>query len=700
MAGMVLYLTRSLLIGIAVGVLFIRCRLFRKMSKPQIFMINIAGTPMFISFLDYLLGLIFVGWSSIFFCLAPAVAALIWLLCMKNYRLAIEAARDGFRYWKAEVNVLGKWLLLDGMAASAVVIFYCCIFNFEPEFTSFKAFAVRHMNRAGYCVLFFFVVCAAIAAGYMIWQMVRERSLLKNMLIIKFLTIVGCQLFLGLSMNSRPLIDSDRSHYELDARYFADDKNSWVIDDYEDERRGSSFSDDHGPLWIVNLADAHILADALGLDDPLRMTNFAILWTYVCFNVLLFMTASFLANTKKAGIIALCGFDCYRYEIMMIFGSRDAFRFIGLLLLLFYTYNMTCELTEKRTKWYHCLFTALFCYWSMEGHESNVYIMLGMYMCLGIYMITCHIPFSRMFLFGMSVLTGTLVGIAKTIKIFFSTGRLATSTLSVFYGTPVVEQVKAINDRRADWAAIAVSYTSPERFLIIFGLIALVILLIVSFKKKDQKSFIFGLMIFGMLLPLTGIMDWIGYECSRWFVEQLRYRMYFLMLFAITAGWLLTRRWMTLKTGLWFMAAAFIWFVIFLQEENMKMKIYSKQYVRYCEEIIDEYKRTAELADAVTEGNVFVQNQVLLYYLHGTPKLLYHQYSEPLIQAKNDREVEAAIKCLGLGAVILPENGLDYHDYSLLPFWYYVKESGRFGVIDLEEYDIYYLKDRAVSETQ
>lgn len=83
----------------------------------------------------------------------------------------------------------------------------------------------------------------------------------------------------------------------------------------------------------------------------------------------------------------------------------------------------------------------------------------------------------------------------------------------------------------------------------------------------------------------------------------------------------------------------------------------------------------ADIISSVTDEDAFTKDQLLLYYLHGNPKLLYHPYTEDLIQAKTDNEIEAAIEKLNVGVIILPEDGIDYHDYSLLPFWEYINQN-------------------------
>lgn len=59
-----LYLVRIALIGVAIGILYIRCGLFNKLGKTFIMMIGIASSPMFLSFVLYIMGF-FIGGAGL-----------------------------------------------------------------------------------------------------------------------------------------------------------------------------------------------------------------------------------------------------------------------------------------------------------------------------------------------------------------------------------------------------------------------------------------------------------------------------------------------------------------------------------------------------------------------------------------------------------------------------------------------------------
>ena len=681
---MLIFLVRILVLGLAVGTVFIRLHLFKSLTDGQSMLIGIAATPMFVSLTDYLLGLIFAGWPSWYYFLIPLAMALLFFLIKKHYVTMIAACRSIWAAIGVYRKSIGVWAIFDCVAATGAI--FCCSMLYNGQ--SYKAYALeifRSLGTVGRLAAGLLVLSLASALGYFMYKMIKTGALERNLLLIAFTVVVGTSCMHALAMIDRPVVDSDRSHYELEARYFLEDKNSWEIDHYTDEKYGSSQPDDHGPLWIVYLADAEITADTIGEENSLRCRNFAIFWVFLCFNLFIFMVASYVGGTNRAGIVALILFHIYVHTLQPVLGSRDAFRIVGLLLLVLYVANQTEEISAGRAKWYEYLTLALFCFLSMNGHEGNVYIMLGMFIMAGVLLLIKKAPPRHLIACGASVLAGTLLGIAKTIQIYLSTGRLASSTALVFHDTPVAEQLIEINNTRADWTVIWATYTLPVRLAMLIGIIGLLVMLAVSWKKKENKTLIFSLVVIGMLLPMTGMMDWIGYDVSLWFAEQERYRMYFLMLFAITGSWLLTRRVHIQFVNAVALVICALGMYGFLKAEEQRCAQYSKSYLNACIRMQQDYEKIADIADSLTDGDVFTRNQVLLYYLHGTPKLLYHPYTEDLIQAKTDDEIEAAIEKLNVGAILLPESGLDYHDYSLLPFWEYINNSDSFSRITPEE---------------
>lgn len=690
--SIIIFGLRVAIIGCALTILFIRLELFEKMNNEQIMAVGMASTPMFISLFDFLLGLVFIGWPSWFYYILPVGASILLLSWNKNYRIIIESIISMFGYLEKIVMKVEKWIYFDLFLSSVIVVVYMCEFNNMRLLSNYINPILVSLNEMGrLSVLLLFASFISLMA-YVIRKMHSDGTLKLNCYF--FLTVIAVvySVCFGMSFIGRTDTDPDRAHYQLNARYFAEDRNSWELDNYSGEKYGSSLRDDHGPLWSMYLADAQMQADLVGMDEPYRICNFAIFWAYCCFNILMVLTASLLSNTYTAGIVSFYLFNLYEYVVLMIMGSRDGFRFACLLTLVLYLFCVLPIIIQNNARGHHYFFMFLFCYLSMNGHEGNVYIMLGMFIVVAVLLIVYKTPIKAMVLCGVSVFIGTLFGISKTISLYMETGRLSSTTGIPFHDTPVIEQAREINRRRGDWSTILATYTKEVIFMILLGILALIIMIAVSIVKQEKSLFFRGMIFIGMLVPMTGVMNWIGYDVPRWFAEQLRYRMYFLMIFAITGSWLLTRHWTKKSHRHACLALIAVTIMLYLNVECKRVINYSRQYIVDCVASIARYRNLADTVANLTDGNVFTANQVILYYLHGTPKLLYHVNSEDLIQAKTDDEIEYAMNELNLGAILLPENGLDYLDYSLLPFWKYINEDQSFAhVVDKNTgYVIYY----------
>jgi hypothetical protein len=696
-----LYLVRIALIGVAIGILYIRCGLFNKLGKTFIMMIGIASSPMFLSFVLYIMGFFIGGGQDWIYYAIPLIISIIWIIYPKNRMLMIAVIRESHSGLKDQIKRLGSWFFLDVIIATSVILYNAFCFSTNNNFNESILKIFSSLNLAGYGIASIMTISVLGTILYSIRQMIKNKVFLRNLFAMILFIVAGCGLYLGVSLNGRPMCDSDRAHYELEARYFAEDKNSWQIDNYKDEKYGSTLRDDHGPLWVLNLSDTYMTANMLKIEEPIRVTNAGVLWDYICFQMLLFIMAMFLAKTKKAGVLALCLFNFYEHEAtFMLWGSRDAFRFVGLLLLLLYVCNLFSEMVQsKEVPKHHFFFMALFCYFSIQGHTGNTCIMFGMFILMGAVMICCCVEKKRIIYCIISVLIGSLFGSAKTISMYFSTGRIDSSSLTAFHGTPVVRQILESEAESIAWDTIWNSYSIPVLFVIALGTIGLVILLVISWKQEEREMFVYGIMIMGMLLPLLGIFDWIGYEFAIWFIEQLRYRMYFLMLFSITGAWFLVQPWKNKRLRYVMLILVICCLCIYQRQEYYKYITYPKMSIGAWKAKVEEWKEIGVIVEKISDRDTFVYNEALLYYLKGTPKLLFHSYSEELLQAKTDEEIRRAVERLNIGAIILPSSGMEYHDYSLLPFWRYINDSNEFGMITQEEragsldYVIYYYKN-------
>lgn len=673
----IIYWIRLLAVGTAIGVLFIQCSLFEKMGNQQKLGIGISLSAYVVALIDYLLGFVFVGWSSwLYFAFAPMLS-ILFLICWGNWKIAVSTCSEIAEYLVKVCKDLGQWLVLDLIAVQVILLAFATVYNrMLVVWRQLLASALHEYNRLGLLCFGTLALTCVAGTALLIKKMVKQGCFSKHLMIVMLLSFLCCTCYLGASLNSCPNLGSDRAHYELNARYFQEDKNSFELDNYTDEHAGSSLRDDHGPLWTMYLADSLIAADALDVSQPSRMANFAVFWVYLCFYFLLFLSSAYIAGTWRAGLVTLLLFGLYEYD-MLTQGSRDAFRFIGLLLLLLYSGDIFFRLTQDRAKCRHHVFLLLFCYISINGHEGNVYLMLGMFCVMGIALLVYKAPWKQLIPCASSILVGTVLGISKTISLYLTTGSITSSTLLPFHGTAVVQQIAQVNESRGDWITILQSYSRPILCEITLGIVAFFIMLFVLKKEKHKEPFIYVLLMLGMLLPLTKVMDWIGYECSRWFIQQLRYRMYFLMLFAISGGWLLGRKWEKEQLQKVVTVGVALTFCMYLRVEWHRYISYGKAYVKSCVSITESYRKLDENISEITDGDVFTNNEVLLAHLSGNPKLLFHMYAEELIQAKTEEEIETAFTNLNVGAILLPPDGLDYHDYSLLPFWGYINQSDK-----------------------
>ena len=666
---------RIIIIGIATGILLERFNVFTKLSTNANLLVGIAFSPMIVGFIDYLLGLVFVGWWKEFFVFIPMTIAIGLCMFFVSRTMISKVVCDCGVYFYGALKILFEDRLFVILFVSCMGLFIGAFFAKGGMFFSFIKLVIA-------------IVLVCIGKK-ILWDDTYQK--LCGFLLTLFIIAVSSSCVMAFFMNERPIFDSDRSHYELNASYFVSDRNSWEIDNYSDEKYGSSLRDDHGPLWTVYLADAKLVANVMKVEDEVRITNYATFWMYVCFLVLLFYVSSYIAKNKYAGIVSILLFHVYVFDILMPLGSRDAFRFVGLLLLFLFICNEYCNIRCDAIKSYRYIFLMLFSFFAMNGHAGNAYILLGLFVVMLMMLIYYNGISKHTMLFFSATLSGMLLGSLKTILIYLDTGRLSSSTMLAFYGTPVIDQIAAINAKRGDWTFIMGTYDFSLVFVLIIGIVALIIMFKEALYSQDHILLLYFMMFFGMLLPLTGVMDFLGYECSRWFIAQGRYRMYFIMLLAIAGSWLLTRRYIGNLMNPLIACVLIAVGCLCLNAEYSRYSLYNINRLNTDISIVKDYKKVANLL-AIDEfkGDIFTNDQVLLYHLARNkslrqPKLLYHIYAKDLIQAKTDIEIEEAISNLNIGIIILPQNGVGYHDYSLLPFWKYINESREVSELNLQD---------------
>ncbi|RKM57865.1 hypothetical protein D6855_12505 [Butyrivibrio sp. CB08] len=682
--SLVAYLLRIILLGSALGMMMTKYKLFKQLECFHTFLIGMAATPMFISTICFLLGMVFIGGASQFFFFVPIVISLFLIAINKNYLIILSNYKRIFEIFREFVSSSGKGIIWDLFFSFNIVFCYLLLFN-GVDLQSIILEIYNALNLVGLLVLLILAVIIFVAIFITIHRCTKNGRLEKHFFICILLIVIGTCGAHTLSMISRPDLDSDRAHYELEARYFCEDKNSWEVDNYFDEKYGSSFQDDHGPLWTLYLADAYIVADTCGDNDSLWMVNLAVFWAYFCFVVILFEVASYVSKNYKAGVISLFFFHEYEHTLLMVAGSRDAFRFIGLLLLIIYILCHIEDISTGKARWVDYFFLLVFCYFCINGHAANIYIMFGLFIAVGLVLIGLKTPIQDIIAMGLACFVGTLLGVIKEIKNYVSSGYFYNAALLIFHDTPIVEQMSQKKTMRTDPNIVMQSYSYSVKIMIVIGIIGLITMLIVAWKRRKKRIFFFSVCNIGMLLPLTGMMDWLGYEASVWFVVQIRYRMYFLLLLSITGAWLLTQKTKFKVLNMAVVGICVVMFGFFLRTEVIRYSTINKAEKMNKIEIVREYKEIADIVSDKTRGDVYTRDQVLLLYLHGTPKLLYHPVSEDLIQAKTETEIADAIEKLNVGAVILPEDGVDNYDFSLLPFWEYINNNEHFSKIRTED---------------
>lgn len=648
MLNALVYTLRSLLIASALGIAFLRSGLFTPLNKPAVFLLGASAAPVALAACGYVLGLVFPGAPMWLFSLLPVVISLVFLGYKHAYRMIPEglgAVRDWFNGFSAR--------LLDQRKKGRSEAIFCL----------FLALFVLH--------------------------------------------IAARSLYTVNTALQQDMFENDRSHYEVQARYFLEDRSSLGIDRYTGDKYGTVLMDDHGGFWPVFIADAFMLAP----NEPAFWANPAVDTAYVStfYYMLLAIAAVAAAVTGQVAgsLLSVLLVFLYRYiGHHPLFGSRDGFRFISLLLLvaLVYAYAMRIAYESRQTpvrfRWYHGLALAIACYAAMQGHTGNVYIMLGLFIAFGVFLLVKRVSWKTILPFAAFVLGGTLLGMAKTMRVYLVYGDIRSTTTAAFAGTPVVAQIDAINAERADMETIWGSYGFGEFVLLFLGACALAffvgVLLYRLWKKQPlfvagdmvSRGILLGILVLGMLLPLSGLFDIFGYKVSIWFLEQRRYRIYLFILSAIIAGtglcYLATLRNLWARSLAWILALFVCSFAGFLMltDYGWRKADVAISVNRNASFLRDTAVTAAALAG---DGNVFVNEQILCYYFDRPAKLLLQMNARPLLIAQTDEEIEAALAALNARVFVF--DWLEYHDFSLLPFYEYLQDPAHASHIFLGEND-------------
>lgn len=680
----IIYGIRWIIVLYAYGTVIYNSKLFERISEGKRFIVGVTSAPLFLALYNYLLGLIWPGAPVFLFRYGIIILAAAYLFYHKNYKIAFMLSKRILASGLKQGRQIDKQKVYFGIAGGIYLIISC------------------------YSVLLSIVILLILSILYFIGKGRRER-ILKNMALLTVIMSILFVLAWFISTALAGICDYvpgwDESHYGMQARFFVEDRNSWEIDNYTGDKDGAVLPDDHGPLWELIMADAGFFADDPINDELVRACHsFIGLLFFLAIYNLGNMIAGFLCGALSVALLLF-----YRNTMSFVFfGSREGFRFIALYLFVIFIYCYICsiidgeqQLNEKGRKgaiqglqWFASVL--IISYLGMNGHGSNVVIMFGImlfYTCIAIWK---RIKLKEYIITGGAALIGVLLALEKNIRRYFIEGQFTSSTTWAFRGTKAAEMTREASEARGDWGRIWSSYTMLEFALIAFGIVSFIFVIVIclrALKKsgKEKEVFIHTLVnigiAFGMLLPLTGLYDGLGYEFSKWFVEQTRYRMYFLLICSIMGGVFIVFLWkfgknLYLRGLAYIMAIAVcgvaarkaVTYGVFPNKENHSATV-AEYHLAVSNEIVEQYHTT---------GNIFVSDQIVEYFFGIPTKLGFTEYNHPILVATTRDEIEAAIKALDLEVFVFGYED-EYFNYDKLPFFEYLKDSPN---VEKEEYNL------------
>lgn len=694
-----IYFIRYILCALAMGTFIVRCNVFSCMSKRTGFLLGVAATPFCIATIVYVMCLIGPGIPSKLLIAVPMLVSAIYLFMGKSREILKSLARAAVSYMKNMVKFIAQHKVCVAIPVLLMVFFGIFVILANRSFVVHAVLkAMKVKEYAPYATIAFaLAVLSVCILAYFVQKKRLKRARFDEGTLVKMALTTGLLLIMTITAvkvyysSQTPMSASDPSHYFAQAKYFSESRDAGEIDHYTGGKEGTIFKDDHGYLWPVWLGDGRFFMTEQADDlNPIvdKITICVVLFSFLLtlFAIVWEVTGSGLLGGFSISLISL-----YRHmEYQILEGSRDAFRFLGMLLLLaicvngiMATYHRRSEMEAGKKKFQKqdvidVLFTGLFAFFCIEGHEGNIYLMLGLFIVYGIILLCYKVSFLKLCLLGLCAGIGTILGITKAIGNFIASGNFASSTAVVFHDTKVLDALRTISSGRGDWSEIAKTYFAPELLLIFFGILSMLFLIVKGIRHRKEKENIKTLSIaaclFGLLLPMLGVFDFLGYAFSKWTIEQARYRMYFMVLLSIAvcfAGHLLWKK--RTSVSMRYCMLFFIVLVVSLApfSQGSSGPITTKE-VESRNKDVEVYSVVGAAAREKAQGSeVYVDDQILAYYCDCDAKLLYCPIAEPLIQAKTNDEIEKALAGLNIGVIVLNVENM-YHDYSLLPMWDYI----------------------------
>lgn len=688
-AGLI-YIFRFLICGGAFGLVLIRLNVFTSFPKQKTFCIGVCSTPMFLSLIDYLLGLIWRGIPSI--CITAGVPlALVGFSLTKKSREILDSLFQAIKEYVLEDWLKGANKYRTLVCAIVLFAFFTCLvvaIGSKIEWLSHavKAYAYRAESNQSWAVLALAAISVLVVL-VKVYDRKKETNFDRLNLLCRYMILFGAGLVLcmitayAFLKTNVDLNEWDRSHYERQARYFAETREAAEIDNYHDEKYGTVFMDDHGPLWPVYIADARMCSGKY--DDyfnPLTV-DLAYFLVVLCYLGMVVVTTWVITDSLTHGLLAALILCVYPYAFWIyIIGSRDSFRVIGILLLTMYILEicnrlyMRTSCKEQCIKKVENLFLALLCYLCMQGHGANAYVMLGLFVAFGCMAIVKKINKAELVQMAVAVLIGTLAGIHKTILVYINTGQISSSTTVVFEGTEVATRYRQAELQAWTWETVLNNYRLVDWCIIVLGIMGIIAAIYALIKYKSDNRYrkisLFVVLAMGLMMPLTGVMNFMGYNIALSYLRDTRYRLYFFVLLAIIGASAVK---IYVKNNCRFKWAGIL--LIVMLAFNSSMIPFKDMDVTEANSMTGSWREFAERVEELAgDGEIYVQHEAFAYYFYKAPKLLYHPIVRELMIAKDEEEVEKVIKELNI-SVITFHSSMGRYDFELLPLYDYLENS-------------------------
>lgn len=692
-----IYIIRWIILMVASGCLIYNSRFFKEIPEGNRFVIGATAMPLFTALYDYLLGLIWPGAPVGLFRYGILFISVWYIRYHKNYCIIIRLwvkVRNEIREYKS------KTIRFDALFFASVglcAVFLTAIYLIRDRITA-RLGAFAFLSKV--LIIGIAVVLIIIFLFYHLkskkWMNAFEQAYKACFIIcIGIVSVCFCSSAIAGIMDNMP--GWDESHYEMQARFFVEDRNSWEIDHYVGDKEGAILPDDHGPLWEIIIADANFFAYDTLNSGMVRLCHSLIgFLSYIA----LFNYGYIIAGAK-GGLLSVFFTLSYRYSMIYMFlGDREGFRFISLYFFVVYMFNYiksivyerkrikkNCEIRKiiiEITEWF--IGTLVISYLGMNGHGSNVVIMFGIFIIFTAFAIWRRIGFGEYILTGVATLLGVILCLEKNIRRYFVQGEFTSSTTWAFRGTKAAELTRKVSENRGNWEKIIASYTKEEFLLIGLGVVSIILLFLYCIRhyrnSKERfdlyESVFLNLSIsFGMLFPLLGLFDILGYNFSMWLVEQTRYRMYFLIVFAILGATMIkvlysdsnkVARVVSLVLCATFCIISMRTTVQYTSLPPIfRGNSITEYHIETSDDIINNYHTT---------GNIFVSDQILGYFFRIPTKLGFTDFNHPILVANNVDEIEAAIDELNIETFVFSYQD-DYYHYDVLPFYDYLQKSDK-----------------------